>query len=135
MKEAVFYAVVFVFLTLAISSVITSFIARTYYTFTMYFQPGMYNFTPSGTYYYYPSGPYATLSVIGGGVLEVNGSVYVNSTTVQPGYYDVVVVPSENDVGIYYAMSFLIAAMLSLIIVAFLHRLLLWLAEHRFLTR
>ncbi len=45
MKEAVFYAVVFVFLTLAISSVITSFIARTHYTFTMYFQPGMYNFT------------------------------------------------------------------------------------------
>ncbi len=34
MKEAVFYAVVFVFLILAISSVITSFIARTYYTFT-----------------------------------------------------------------------------------------------------
>jgi len=135
MKEAVFYAIVFVFLTLAISSVITSFIARTYYTFSMYFQPGIYNFTPSGTYYYYPSGPYATLSVIGGGVLEVNGSVYVNSTTVQPGYYDVVVVPSENDVGIYYAMSFLIAAMLSLIIVMFLHRFLLWLAEHRFLTR
>ena len=94
MKEAVFYALVFVFLTLAISSVITSFIARTYYTFTMYFQPGIYNFTPSGTYYYYPSGPYATLSVIGGGVLEVNGSVYVNSTTVQPGYYDVVVAVS-----------------------------------------
>jgi len=135
MKEAVFYAVVFVFSTLAISSALTTLTVRTYYTFDMYFQPGMYNFTPSGEYYYYPSGPYSTLSVDGGGVLEVNGSVYVNSTTVQPGYYDVVVVPSENDVGIYYAVSFLIAAMLSLIIVALLHRLLLWLAEHRFLTR
>jgi len=135
MKEIVFYAIVFVFLTLAISSALTTLIAKTYYTFNMYFQPGMYNFTPSGTYYYYPSGPYVTLSIIGGGVLEVNGSVYVNSTTVQPGYYNVVVVPSENDVGIYYAMSFVIAAMLSLIIVVLLHKLLLWLAEHRFFMR
>ena len=95
----------------------------------MYFQPGIYNFTPSGNYYYYPSGPYSTLSIEGGGVLEVNGSVYVNSTTVQPGFYNVVVVPSENNILIYYAMSFFIAAMLSLMIVILLHRLLLRLAS------
>jgi len=129
MKEVVFYAIVFVFLTLAISSALTTLTVRTYYTFDMYFQPGMYNFTPSGEYYYYPSGPYSTLSIDGGGVLEVNGSVYVNSTTVQPGFYNVVVVPSESDVGVYYAMSFLIAAVLSLVIVMLLHRLLLRLAN------
>ena len=129
MKEVVFYAIVFVFSTLAISSALTTLIARTYYTFNMYFQPGIYNFTPNGQYYYYPSGPYSTLSIEGGGVLEVNGSVYVNSTTVQPGFYNVIVVPSENNIGVYYAMSFLIAAMLSLIIVMLLHRLLLKLAN------
>jgi len=129
MKEVVFYAIVFVFSTLAIASALTTLIARTYYTFNMYFQPGIYNFTPSGKYYYYPSGPYSTLSIDGGGVLEVNGSVYVNTTTVQPGYYNVVVVPSENDISIYYVMSFLIAAMLSLIIVMLLHKLLLRLAN------
>ncbi len=64
----------------------------------MYFNPGVYNFTPSGGYNYYPLGPYSTLSVDGGGVLEVNGSVYTNATNVQPGFYDVVVVPSENDI-------------------------------------
>ena len=73
MKEAVFYAVVFVFSTLAISSALTTLTVRTYYTFDMYFQSGIYNFTPSGEYYYYPSGSYSTLSVNGGGVLEVNG--------------------------------------------------------------
>ena len=124
-----FYAVVFVFSTLAISSALTTLIARTYYTFDMSFQPGIYNFTPSGEYYYYPSGPYSTLSVNGGGVLEVNGSVYLNSTTVQPGFYNVVVVPSENNILIYYAMSFLIAVTLSLMIVMLLHRLLLRLAS------
>jgi len=129
MKEVVFYAVVFVFSTLAISSALTTLIARTYYTFDMSFQPGIYNFTPSGEYYYYPSGPYSTLSVNGGGVLEVNGSVYLNSTTVQPGFYNVVVVPSENNILIYYAMSFLIAVTLSLMIVMLLHRLLLRLAS------
>ena len=129
MKEIVFYAVVFVFSTLAISSVLTTLTARTYYTFDMYFQPGMYNFTPSGEYYYYPSGPYSTLSIEGGGVLEVNGSVYLNSTTVQPGFYNVVVVPSENDILVYYVMSFLIAVILSLIIVMILHKLLLRLAN------
>ncbi len=45
MKEAVFYAIVFIFSTLAISSVITALTARTYYTFDMYFNPGVYNFT------------------------------------------------------------------------------------------
>ncbi len=129
MKEVVFYAIVFVFSTLAISSALTTLIVRTYYTFDMYFQPGIYNFTPNGQYYYYPSGPYSVLSIEGGGVLEVNGSVYVNSTTVQPGFYNVIVVPSENDIGVYYAMSFLIAVMLSLIIVMLLHRLLLKLAN------
>ncbi len=129
MREVVFYAVVFVFSTLAISSALTTFMVRTYYTFDMYFQPGIYNFTPNGQYYYYPSGPYSVLSIEGGGVLEVNGSVYVNSTTVQPGFYNVIVVPSENDIGVYYAMSFLIAVMLSLIIVMLLHRLLLKLAN------
>ena len=129
MKEVVFYAIVFVFSTLAISSALTTLIARTYYTFNMYFQPGIYNFTPNGQYYYYPSGPYSTLSIEGGGVLEVNGSVYVNSTTVQPGFYNVIVVPSENNILIYYAMSFLIAAMLSLMVVMLLHRLLLKLAN------
>jgi hypothetical protein len=129
MKEVMFYAIVFVFSTLAISSALTTLIARTYYTFDMYFQPGIYNFTPNGQYYYYPSGPYSTLSIEGGGVLEVNGSVYVNSTTVQPGFYNVIVVPSENNIGVYYAMSFLIAAMLSLMIVMLLHRLLLRLAN------
>jgi len=128
MKEAVFYAVVFVFSTLAISSALTTLTVKTYYTFDMYFQPGMYNFTPSGEYYYYPSGPYSTLSVDGGGVLEVNGSVYVNSTTVQPGFYNVVVVPSGNDILVYYVALFFIAAMLSLIIVMMLHKLLLRLA-------
>lgn len=129
MKEVVFYAVVFVFSTLAISSTLTTFVARTYYTFCMYFQPGMYNFTSSGEYYYYSSGPYTTLSIDGGGVLEVNGSVYVNSTTVQPGFYDVVVVPSENDISLYYAMSFFFGAGLSLMVVILLHKLLLRLAN------
>ncbi|MFP3203234.1 MAG: hypothetical protein RXR43_13760 [Sulfolobus sp.] len=129
MKEVVFYAIVFVFSTLAISSALTTLTVKTYYTFDMYFQPGIYNFTPSGEYYYYPSGLYSTLSIDGGGVLEVNGSVYVNSTTVQPGFYDVVVVPSENDIIVYYAASFLIAAMLSLIVVMVLHKLLLRLAN------
>jgi len=129
MKEVVFYAIVFVFSTLAISSALTTLIARTYYTFDMYFQPGIYNFTPNGQYYYYPSGPYSTLNIEGGGVLEVNGSVYVNSTTVQPGFYNVIVVPSENNILVYYAMSFLIAAILSLMIVMLLHRLLLRLAN------
>ena len=129
MKEVVFYAIVFVFSTLAISSALTTLIARTYYTFDMYFQPGIYNFTPNGQYYYYPSGPYSTLNREGGGVLEVNGSVYVNSTTVQPGFYNVIVVPSENNILVYYAMSFLIAAILSLMIVMLLHRLLLRLAN------
>ena len=129
MKEVVFYAIVFVFSTLAISSALTTLIARTYYTFNMYFQPGIYNFTPNGEYHYYPSGPYSTLSVDGGGVLEINGSVYLNSTTVQQGFYNVVVVPSENDILVYYVMSFLIAIMLSLIIVMMLHKLLLRLAN------
>jgi hypothetical protein len=129
MKEVVFYAVVFVFSTLAISSALTTFIVRTYYTFDMYFQPGVYNFTPSGQYYYYPSGPYSTLSINGGGVLEVNGTVYTNSTTIQPGFYNVVIVPSENDVTIYYVMSFLFASILSLLVVILLHKLLLRLAN------
>jgi hypothetical protein len=129
MKEVIFYALVFVFSTLAISSALTTFIARTYYTFNMYFQPGTYNFTPSGQYYYYPSGPYSTLSINGGGVLEVNGTVYTNSTTVQPGFYNVVIVPSENNVTMYYITSFLFAAMLSLLVVILLHKLLLRLAN------
>ena len=129
MKEVVFYALVFVFSTLAISSALTTFIARTYYTFNMYFQPGTYNFTSSGQYYYYPSGPYSTLSINGGGVLEVNGTVYTNSTIIQPGFYDVVVVPSENDVTMYYVTSFLFASMLSLLVVLLLHKLLLRLAN------
>jgi hypothetical protein len=129
MKEVVFYALVFVFSTLAISSALTTLIARTYYTFNMYFQPGIYNFTPSGQYYYYPSGPYSTLSINGGGVLEVNGTVYTNSTIIQPGFYNVVVVPSENDVTMYYVTSFLFASMLSLLVVLLLHKLLLRLAN------
>jgi|GEM_PF-3432398 len=129
MKEVVFYALVFVFSTLAISSALTTLVTRTYYTFNMYFQPGVYNFTPSGQYYYYPSGPYSTLSINGGGVLEVNGTVYTNSTTIQPGFYDVVVVPSENDVTMYYVTSFLFASMLSLLVVLLLHKLLLRLAN------
>ncbi len=39
MKEVVFYAIVFVFSTLAISSALTTLIVRTYYTFDMYFFP------------------------------------------------------------------------------------------------
>ena len=128
MKEVVFYAIVFVFLTLAIASALTALTVRTYYTFDMYFQSGIYNFTPSGEYYYYPLGSYSTLSVNGGGVLEVNGTVYTNSTTVQPGFYNVVVVPSENDVIIYYVALFFIAGVFSLIIVMVLHKLLLRLA-------
>jgi hypothetical protein len=129
MKEVVLYTIIFIFSTLAISSALTTFTTRTYYTFCMYFQPGMYNFTPTGEYEYYPSGPYTTLTVNGGGVLEVNGSVYVNSTTVQPGFYDVVVVPSENDISLYYVMSFFFGAGVSLVVVILLHKLLLRLAN------
>ncbi|MCI4407545.1 MAG: hypothetical protein JHC26_00500 [Thermofilum sp.] len=129
MREVVFYSLVFILLTLGLSSAITTLITNTYYSFNMYFQPGLYRFTPSGQYYYYPSGPYATLSIDGGGVIEVNGSVYVNSTTVQPGFYEVIIVPAKNDIGLYYAVSFLFSVALSLMIVALLHRLLLWLAN------
>jgi hypothetical protein len=61
MKEVVFYAIVFVFSTLAIASALTALTVRTYYTFDMYFQSGIYNFTPSGEYYYYPSGSYSNV--------------------------------------------------------------------------
>ncbi|MEJ2781164.1 hypothetical protein WIW89_09825 [Stygiolobus sp. CP850M] len=60
--------------------------------------------------------------------MQVYESVYVNSTTVQPSFYNVIVVPSENNILVYYVTSFLFAAMLSLIIAVLLYELLLRLA-------
>ena len=129
MKEVVFYALIFFFSTLAISSALTTLLTDTYYTFTMYFGPGVYNFTPLGKYYYHPSGPYTTLNVEGGGVVEVNGSTYVNSTTLQPDFYSVIIVPSRNDILFYYVFTFMVGALASLMIVMGVHRLLLKLAS------
>ncbi len=74
-------------------------------------------------------GPKYMLNVEGGGVLEVNGSAYVNSTTLQPDFYSVIIVPSRNDILLYYVFAFMVGALASLVIVMGVHKLLLKLAS------
>ena len=127
MKEYVFYTLVFVVLTIALSSAITSVLTKTYYEYEMYVGPGVYRFYPNGSYSYLPGGPYATLEA---NVVEVNGSVYTNNVTIEPGFYDIVVVePSGTFFSFEYAVALVLSALISLVIVAMLDRLLRYLAE------
>ena len=129
MRVVVFYALLFVFLTLAFSSVISSLFVLPYHEYKMYFSPGVYFFYPNGTYFYYPSGPNVELEA--SGTISVNGTVYANNVTVQPGFYDVIVVEPSGDFYLYYVLSFVLSILLSLIVIALLHRLLIYFAERR----
>ena len=129
MRVIVLYVPLFVFLTLAFSSVISSFIVLPYHEYKMYFSPGVYFFYPNGTYFYYPSDPNVELEA--SGTISVNGKVYANNITIQPGFYDVIVVEPSGDFYLYYALSFVLSILLSLIVIALLHRLLIYFAERR----
>jgi hypothetical protein len=84
-----------VFITIVLTFLVNFFIvALTFhgsYSYSMYLKPGIYIFTPNGNYYYYH--PYGwpasntTLVVLGGGNIDINDWVYIDTVTVQPGNY------------------------------------------------
>jgi len=124
-EEIVAYIGIFVLMTLTIATITTIFMYMTMpssYTFNMYFKHGIYIFTSSGKYYYYPVLKNTSLLINTGGSLVIDGYVYINSTTVQPGYHYVVVIPFRTHFDI--NKSLLNGALISIIILMLLHRLL-----------
>ena len=97
------------------------------YFFHMYFKPGIYFFTSSGKYYYFPMGKNVTLLVPGGTLVADNG-VYLNSTTIQPGYHYVVVISGRTDTHLMTQLiqSLPAGALISIIIVMLLYK---WLSK------
>ena len=85
---------IFVLLTIVLTFLIVSLTVKGYFIYSMEFKPGIYIFTPNGDYYYYPSSSVnTTLIVLGGGNIGVNGWIYLNKTTIQPGNYSILVIP------------------------------------------
>jgi len=97
------------------------------YVFHMYFKPGIYFFTSSGKYYYFPIGKNVTL-LVHGGTLVAGNWVYLNSTTIQPGYHYVVVIPIRTHVHLmrHIIQSLPTGALISIIIVMLLYK---WLSK------
>jgi len=85
---------IFVLLTIVLTLLIVNLTVKGYFIYSMEFKPGIYIFTPNGDYYYYPSSSAnTTLIVLGGGNIGVNGWIYLNKTTIQPGNYSILVIP------------------------------------------
>jgi len=123
-EEIIGYIGIFALLTLTIAPIITAIhyaLMPSSYVYSMYFKHGIYIFTSSGKYYYYPIGKNTSLLINTGGSLVVDGYVYINSTTVQPGYHYVVVIPFRT-VDLYNPSSFILSALISIIVIMILHR-------------
>jgi hypothetical protein len=87
---------IFVLLTILSTFIIVTLTFKGYFFYSMCFKPGIYIFTAEGDYYYYPSDSLVsntTLIILGGGYIDVNNFPYLNITTVQPGYYSILVTP------------------------------------------
>jgi len=93
-------------LTIVLTFLINLFIAvltlHNPYFYSMYLKPGIYIFTPNGNYYYYhplgwPSSN-VTLIVLGGGDIDINDWVYIDTATVQPGNYSLKITLTNPDI-------------------------------------
>jgi len=99
--EEIAYIGIFVLLAITVATITTviQYTLMPYcYTYNMYFKPGIYVFTTSGKYYYYPTGGNNTilLTVDAGGSFVIDNYVYLNDTTIDPGYHYVVFIPFKT---------------------------------------
>ena len=113
--------IITIVLTLLINSFIVALTFHNPYFYSMYLQPGIYIFTPNGNYYYYhPLGWPAsntTLIVLGGGDIGINGWVYIDNVTVQPGNYSfMITLTNPNIMFNYFIDTIPTSALISLII-------------------
>ena len=113
--------IITIVLTLLLNSFIVALTFHNPYFYSMYLQPGIYIFTPNGNYYYYhPLGWPAsntTLIVLGGGDIGINGWVYPNTVTVQPGNYSFMITLTNIDIFFNYFIDMIpTSALISLII-------------------
>jgi len=109
-------------LTLLINSFIVALTFHNPYFYSMYLKPGLYIFTPNGNYYYYhPLGwpaSNATLIVLGGGDIGINGWVYSNTVTVQPGNYTFMITLTNPDIIFNYFIDTIPTSVLISLIIA-----------------
>jgi len=113
--------IITIVLTLLLNSFIVALTFHNPYFYSMYLQPGIYIFTPNGNYYYYhPLGWPAsntTLIVLGGGDIGINGWVYIDNVTVQPGNYSfMITLTNPNIMFNYFIDTIPTSALISLII-------------------
>ena len=109
-------------LTLLINSFIVALTLHNPYFYSMYLKPGIYIFTPNGNYYYYhPLGWPAsntTLVVLGGGNIDINDWVYIDTVTVQPGNYTFMITLTNPNIMINYFIDMIPTSVLISLIIA-----------------
>jgi len=109
-------------LTLLINSFIVALTLHNPYFYSMYLKPGIYIFTPNGNYYYYhPLGWPAsntTLVVLGGGNIDINDWVYIDTVTVQPGNYTFMITLTNPNIMINYFIDTIPTSVLISLIIA-----------------